>query len=62
MSGVTYAIIQGIRKDVDAALLNEQLTRQRVENCEDALKTFRPVALIAARGFWGRFKWLLAGR
>jgi hypothetical protein len=57
----------------EAALKNEYLTRERVEQVEQRLKSLMVdyvnlVRLVSAvddqlsRGFWGRLRWLLLGR
>jgi hypothetical protein len=63
---VTGATVEGINRNAktadakaQAALQNEQVTRQRVELLEKAVAT---QAGILARPFWGRLSWLLRGR
>ena len=53
----------------EAALTNEQLTRQRVELLERKVKDhdlfmFNDQNIYAklSRGFWGRLRWLFLGR
>jgi hypothetical protein len=42
-----------------AALNNEEVTRQRVEACERGMELLIGVL---GRGFWGRLTWLAFGR
>lgn len=63
---VSHVVLQGWKehaKTVDqaaqAALKNEKMTRQRVENCEKALGE---VMQLLARDFRGRLRWLLTGK
>jgi hypothetical protein len=49
---ITRGNFETTNKQVQAALTNEQITRQRVERVENLLQ----------RPFWGRLKWLLFGR
>lgn len=42
-----------------AAVVNEELTRQRVDNLESGL-TY--LASVLGRGFWGRVSWLVRGK
>lgn len=63
MAGVTYAVVAQLRgrldaqgKDLEGAVVNERLTRQRVQRVEEWLEAFTGLSL------WGRLKWLLLGR
>jgi hypothetical protein len=47
------------QEGVEAALRNEQITRQRVEALEQWAET---VGLVFGRGLWGRLSWLLRGK
>jgi hypothetical protein len=46
-------------EQAQAALVNESITRQRVESLEECN---RKVMLLLSRGFFGRLKWLLTGK
>ena len=48
-----------IIKDLNVAIQNEQITRQRVDTVEQQVLILRA---ILARGFFGRLKWLIVGR
>ena len=49
---ITEASVDLVRRNAEAAVNNEQLTRRRVEHVEDILR----------RNLWGRLRWLLFGR
>lgn len=60
-------------RKVDAALMNERLTRDRVDTLERQATNLHArvkareqvTAVLSAsgiRGFWGRLRWLLTGR
>lgn len=49
---VTADNVESIRRNAEAALTNEQITRRRVEAIEGLL----------SRSFWGRVKWLFLGK
>lgn len=51
-----------IAEATEAALGNEQLTRQRVAVLERRSQEDHAVLAILSRGFWGRLKWLALGR
>jgi len=70
MSGSGHARELNRTQKVEAAYLNEYLTRQRVEKLERELSEWRSLAAnswraheaVLKRSFWGRFLWLLTGR
>ena len=49
---ITEASVDLVRRNAEVALLNEQITRKRVEHVEEVLR----------RNLWGRLRWLLLGR
>ena len=59
MSGITRDRFAVVRENAKAAVVNEQVTRQRVDVLEAAMGK---VAGIMGRGLWGRLEWLLTGR
>ena len=56
---VTQHTVEQLAKATQAALQNEQVTRQRVDNIEAGLTR---VSVLLGRGFWGRLRWLVMGK
>ena len=67
-TGEAWKNITQSRK-VEAALVNEHLTRQRVDRLEHVSQlrdswhsSLADEVKVLRRGFWGRFRWLFLGR
>lgn len=56
MPGVSMAVVRAQARKAEAALHNENLTRQRVEALETWVQAF------AKMGFLRRLRWLVTGR
>ena len=59
MTGYRKDVFAMVRKQADAAVQNEAVTRTRVENLEAHAEK---VGRLLTRGFWGRMRWLLRGK
>ena len=49
---ITESTVHAVRRNAEAAIVNEHITRKRVEQVEELLR----------RNLWGRLRWLLLGR
>lgn len=49
---ITEANVEAVKRNAEAAIVNESITRKRVEALEAVLR----------RGFLGRLRWLFLGR
>jgi len=56
---ITEAAVRRIKNDAAAAVVNEHVTRQRVEQVEQRVEV---VVRVLARPFLGRLRWLFLGR
>jgi hypothetical protein len=56
---VTQGNFTAVVGKAEAALTNEQVTRDRVQGLETWANAVNGLLM---RGFWGRIKWVLSGR